>query len=73
VENSALKARLPVLAICGRGTSACSMIFFMVSGVIEKIMEEEIADMQIGHELLLVMGNYVFFGIHWLRPFCPSL
>jgi hypothetical protein len=49
------------MAICGLSMSAGSVIFFMVPGVIEKIMEGEIAGMQIGHELLLVMAITYFW------------
>jgi len=40
---------------------ASTVIFFMVPGVIEDIMEGKIAGMQIGHELLLAMAITYFW------------
>jgi len=62
MENLALKIKLAVLWLfVAVSMSTASVIFFMVPGVIEEIMEGEIVGMQIGHELLLMMAITYFW------------
>jgi len=63
MENLALKIKLAVLWLfVAVSMSAVVLIIFIVPGVIEEIMDGEIAGMQIGHELLLVMAITYFLG-----------
>jgi len=49
-----------------------SILYLMEPGVIEEIMEGEIAGMQIGHELLLAMA-ITYFWVPLVMVSCPSL
>ncbi|MFQ5621717.1 MAG: DUF6326 family protein [Candidatus Nanoarchaeia archaeon] len=63
MENLALKIRLAVLWLFVAVTmTAIVGTVLMVPGVIDEVRREEIAGMQITHELLLVMAITYFLG-----------
>ncbi|UCF59166.1 MAG: hypothetical protein JSV15_01725 [Candidatus Bathyarchaeota archaeon] len=62
MERLALKMKLAVLWLfVAVSMTAGSVIFFMVPGVMEEIMEGAILGMQIGQELLLAMAVMYFW------------
>ena len=73
MENLALKIRLAVLWLFIAVTmSANTILYFIVTGVIDEIRAGKVVGMQVGPELLLVMA-VTYFGFRRLWLFCPSL
>ena len=63
MENLALKVRLAVLWLfVAVSLSAIVGAMFMVPGVIDEVRGGELAGMEIGHELLLIMVITYFLG-----------